>query len=179
MAQIIRAGGTRNTGARKIASTRVDHFRPRSRDIASTTLYRVIYLFPRQTHNKTRVYPKHGLQNNLLFILNPYRVLLHAYIIVAVASQPAYHAHNTPSTKTTAKMPPRKSTSSATPADPDADLESSPQGMPSQSQVQVQVQDPGQSQSQGHVTATEQQIKARAESGVNVDVSPFYKKASK
>lgn len=52
-------------------------------------------------------------------------------------------------------MPPRKSTSSVTPADADDSLQQSPQ----------------QTQTDKTVTATEQQLKARAEAGVSVEVS--------
>jgi hypothetical protein len=53
-------------------------------------------------------------------------------------------------------MPPRKSTSSVTPAETDEPSQLSPQ-------VQSTTDKP--------ITATEQQIKARAELGVSVDVS--------
>lgn len=52
------------------------------------------------------------------------------------------------------KMPPRKSTSSVTPADPDESIQASPQAQPSGETI----------------TATEQQLKARAEAGVSVEV---------
>ena len=50
-------------------------------------------------------------------------------------------------------MPPRKSTSSVTPADPDESIQLSPSA-----------------QTDKPITATEQQIKARAEAGVSVEV---------
>lgn len=53
-------------------------------------------------------------------------------------------------------MPPRKSTSSVTPADPDESIQLSPQA---------------QTSSDKPITATEQQLKARAEAGVSVEVS--------
>ena len=56
-------------------------------------------------------------------------------------------------------MPPRKSTSSVTPAEPEELSQSSPQA---------------QSTADKPITATEQQIKARAELGVSVDVSRPY-----
>lgn len=56
-------------------------------------------------------------------------------------------------------MPPRKSTSSAAPAETDEPSQLSPQ-------VQSTADKP--------ITATEQQIKARAELGVSVDVSGSY-----
>jgi hypothetical protein len=52
-------------------------------------------------------------------------------------------------------MPPRKSTSSVTPADPDDSL----------------LQSPSAQQTEKPVFATEQQLKARAEAGVSVEVS--------
>lgn len=57
-------------------------------------------------------------------------------------------------------MPPRKSTSSLTPADADADdsIQLSPQ-----------------TQTDKPVTATEQQLKARAEAGVSVEASAQHK----
>lgn len=55
-------------------------------------------------------------------------------------------------------MPPRKSTSSVTPAEGDESLQLSPQ-----TQTQTQSNKP--------VIATDQQIKARAEAGVSVEVS--------
>lgn len=56
-------------------------------------------------------------------------------------------------------MPPRKSTSSVTPAEPEEPSQLSPQA---------------QSTADKPITATEQQIKARAEQGVSVDVSRPY-----
>jgi hypothetical protein len=60
-------------------------------------------------------------------------------------------------------MPPRKSTSSVTPAETDEPSQSSPQA---------------QSTTDKPITATEQQIKARAELGVSVDVSRLHTLAS-
>lgn len=56
-------------------------------------------------------------------------------------------------------MPPRKSTSSVTPAETDEPSQLSPQA---------------QGTADKPITATEQQIKARAELGVSVDVSRLY-----
>lgn len=65
-----------------------------------------------------------------------------------------HHRARNPEDTTTRNMPPRKSTSSVTPADADDSLQLSPQ-----------------TQTEKPVTATEQQLKARAEAGVSVEVS--------
>lgn len=62
---------------------------------------------------------------------------------------------STRSTSTDPEMPPRKSTTSVTPAEADDSLQLSP---------------PAPSTADKPVTATQQQLKARAELGVSVDV---------
>lgn len=62
---------------------------------------------------------------------------------------------STKSTSADSEMPPRKSTSSVTPAEADDSLQLSP---------------PAPSTADKPITATEQQLKARAELGVSVDV---------